>query len=142
MITHDCRIAINAIVHQPGLVNLYGCTIGEYTKIAAFVEIQKNVTIGKLCKIEPFAFICEGITIGDHCFIGPHVCFTNDKYPEILSEWTLQPTIIEDNVSIGAGAVILPGLTLKRGCRIAAGAIVTKNVEQGDLVMGNPARKK
>lgn len=140
MITHDCKISPSARIHHPSLVNLYGCEIGEGTSVSSFVEIQRGVVIGKLCKIQAFAFICESVSIGDYCFIGPHVSFTNDKYPETIGDWMMLSTYVEDEVSIGAGAIILPGLTLKRGCRIGAGAIVTKDVNEGELIVGNPGR--
>lgn len=113
--------------------------IGKETTIHAFCWIGRDVVIGQKCFIEAFVFIPEWVTIGDNVFIGPHVCFTNDKRPPSFGEhWA--KTIVEDNVSIGAGAVILPGVTLKKGCVIGAGAVVTKDVEAGVTVVGNPAR--
>ncbi|MBI2675141.1 MAG: N-acetyltransferase [Candidatus Aenigmarchaeota archaeon] len=131
-------------------VNLFGCEIGDSTKIGCFVEIKKGVRVGKNCKIEPFAFIPEGVTIGDGVFIGPHVCFTNDKYPAAVnpdgspksaSDWSLKETVVEDNVSIGAGSVILPGLRIGKAAVIGAGSVVTKDVAPGATVVGNPARE-
>src|SRR3989344_8013518 len=115
-----------------GLVNLYGCEIGENTKIGCFVEIKKGVKIGKNCKIEPFVFIPEGVTIGDGVFIGPHVCFTNDKFPAAVNpdgtlktekDWKLVETRVENGASIGAGAVILPGITIGKNAMVGAGAV-------------------
>jgi len=131
-----------------GLVNLFGCEIGDGTKIGCFVEIKKNVKIGKNCKIEPFVFIPEGVTVGDGVFIGPHACFTNDKYPRAVNpdgslkrpeDWICEKTYVENFVSIGAGAVILPGLRIGRNAMVAAGAVVTKDVLPDTVVAGNPA---
>ena len=134
-----------------GFVNLFGCEIGNNTKIGCFVEIKKGVKIGKNCKIEPFAFIPEGVTIGDGVFIGPHVCFTNDKHPAAVNpdgtlksaaDWNCTETVVEERASIGAGAVILPGVTIGAGSLIGAGAIVTKDVPPNTTLVGNPARVK
>ena len=95
--------------------------------------VGKDVEIGKGTKIEPFSFIPDGVKIGNNCFIGPHTCFTNDKYPKAKGKWKQLPTIVKDDVSIGANSTILPGITLHKGCRIAAGSIVTKNVAKGEL---------
>lgn len=133
-----------------GFVNLFGCEIGDGTKIGCFVEIKKGVRVGKNCKIEPFVFIPEGVTIGNGVFIGPHACFTNDKYPAAVnpdgslksaSDWSLKETIVEDNVSIGAGSVILPGLRIGKAAVIGAGSVVTRDVAPGTTVVGNPARE-
>lgn len=132
-----------------GFVNLFGCSIGEGTKIGCFVEIKKGVRIGRNCKIEPFVFIPEGVTIGDGVFVGPHVCFTNDKYPaavnpdgslKSVSDWKCSETTVEDRVAIGAGAVILPGVRIGADSLIGAGAVVTKDVPPKCCVIGNPAR--
>lgn len=110
-------------------------TIGDGCTIHAPVWIGDGVVIGRGTRVEAFAFLPPGVQIGENVFVGPHVCFTNDKYPPgDRSEWL--PTIVEDGVSIGAGAVILPGITLGRGCRIAAGAVVTKDVAPGELSFG------
>lgn len=109
--------------------------IGDGCTIHAPVWIGPDVLIGAGTRVQAFAFIPTGVTIGNDCFIGPHVCFTNDKYPPSdCSEW--EDTLVEDEVSIGAGAIILPGITLGRGCRIAAGAVVTKDVAPGELSFG------
>ncbi|OAI48187.1 acetyltransferase [Gammaproteobacteria bacterium SCGC AG-212-F23] len=127
-------------------VNLYGCTIGDDTKIGTFVEIQKNAIIGKRCKISSHTFICEGVHIGNDVFIGHGVIFTNDKNPRasingqpITDQWTLAETYIEDNVSIGSNATILCGIRIHQGAVIGAGAVVTKDVPAGVTVVGNPA---
>lgn len=138
-------------IHHSSLVNLYGCKIGKFTKIASFVEIQRGVQIGMRCKIEAFAFIPTGVLIGNGVFIGPHVCFTNDKYPravgsrgELLGpdDWEILPTIVEDNVSIGANSTIICGVTIGAGAKIGAGSVVTRDIESGATYYGNPARSK
>lgn len=132
---------------QPDLVNLYGCKIGDNTKIGAFVEIQRGAIIGKNCKISSHSFICDGVTIGDGCFIGHGVCFINDKVPRATSggmlqsgsDWCLVPTVVEDGASVGTNATILCGLKLGKNCIIGAGSVVTRNVPDDAVVAGNPA---
>ncbi len=130
-------------------VNLYGCTIGDGTRIGTFVEIQRNAFIGKRCKISSHTFICEGVTIEDECFIGHHVVFVNDRYPHSVNpdgslqtpdDWTCIPTRVCRRASIGSGAVILCGVTIGEGAMVGAGAVVTKDVPPGVIVVGNPAR--
>jgi acetyltransferase-like isoleucine patch superfamily enzyme len=128
-------------------VNLYGCKIGDDTKIGAFVEIQKNAEIGKRCKISSHSFICEGVQIGNDVFIGHGVMFINDKNPKasvngvpITDQWTLSETFIEDEVSIGSNATILCGIRIHKGAVIGAGAVVTKDVPENTIVAGNPAK--
>jgi acetyltransferase-like isoleucine patch superfamily enzyme len=130
-----------------GFVNLYGCRIGDDTKIGSFVEIQGGAEIGARCKISSHSFICEGVKIGDDCFIGHGVMFINDRHPRasidgkpVTEEWTMEETIVEAGVSIGSNATILCGVTLARGCTIGAGAVITKDVPAGATVAGNPAR--
>lgn len=126
-------------VWHPELVNLYGCTIGANCSIGSFVEIGKGVIIGNNCKIQSYVFIPTMITIGDGVFIGPGVKFTNDKYPPSHgAHW--RPVVVEDHVSIGGGAVILPGITLGHHCQIGAGAVVTRDVAPATKVKGLPAR--
>ncbi len=135
-------------VFQPDLVNLYGCTIGDETRIGAFVEIQKNATIGARCKISSHTFICEGVAIGDEVFVGHGVMFINDIYPRATSggalqteaDWAVVPTRVERGASIGSGAVILAGVTIGEGAMVGAGAVVTKDVPPHMIAKGVPAR--
>ena len=129
--------------------NLYGCTVGDDTKIGAFVEIQKNAHIGSRCKISSHTFICEGVTIEDECFVGHGVMFTNDKFPRATAgggalqteaDWTVVATRICRGASIGSGAVIICGVTIGEGAMIGAGAVVTRDVPPGATVAGVPAR--
>jgi acetyltransferase-like isoleucine patch superfamily enzyme len=131
------------------LVNLYGCSVGEDTKIGAFVEIQKNAMIGARCKISSHTFICEGVSIEDECFIGHHVCFVNDPYPRATAaggglqteaDWKIVPTRVCRGASIGSGAVILCGVVIGEGALVGAGAVVTRDVSPGQVVAGVPAR--
>ncbi len=146
-IAEDVSLGRNVVVH--GFVNLYGCSIGDDSRIGTFVEIQKGVVVGRRCKIQSHTFICEGVTIEDEVFIGHHVCFINDRLPRAVNragrpasegEWKLEPTRVQHGASIGSGAVILGGLTIGRGAMVGAGAVVTRNVASGDTVVGNPAR--
>ncbi|MCM8761032.1 MAG: N-acetyltransferase [Candidatus Omnitrophica bacterium] len=133
-------------------VNLYGCSIGDNTKIGAFVEIQKNASVGKRCKISSHSFICEGVTIEDNCFIGHGVKFINDNYPravnsegELEEEKDWAPRFVKTRVgkgaSIGSNATILGGIHIGAGALIGAGSVVTKNVPAGEIWFGNPARR-
>jgi len=149
MIKDDVKLGKGAVVFQPDLVNLYGCEIGEETKIGAFVEIRKGVVIGKRCKIQAFAFIPEGVTVEDGVFIGPHVCFTNDLFPRAVNDdgsqqsaadWVTVPTLVKAGASIGANATILCGITIGRSALVGAGAVVTKDVPDFAIVGGNPAK--
>ncbi|MEX0728517.1 MAG: acyltransferase [Planctomycetaceae bacterium] len=130
-------------------VNLYGCTIGDETKIGTFVEIQKNAHVGVRCKISSHTFICEGVTIEDEVFVGHHVCFTNDLHPRAANaegqlqneaDWSVVPTRVKRGASIGSGAIILAGVTIGENALIGAGAVVTKDVPAGETVAGVPAR--
>jgi acetyltransferase-like isoleucine patch superfamily enzyme len=135
-------------VFHPDLVNLYGCTIGEETKIGAFVEIQKNATVGARCKISSHTFVCEGVTIEDEVFVGHGVMFINDIYPRATSggalqteaDWAVVETRVKRGASIGSGAVILAGITIGEGAMIGAGAVVTKDVPPHTIAKGVPAR--
>lgn len=122
-------------------VNIYGCKIGKNCKIAAFVEIQKDVKIGDNCAIEAFAFIPTGVTIEDEVFVGPHVCFTNDLKPHAVNPgWKVIPTKVKKGASIGAGSVILCGVTIGEKAMVGAGSVVTEDVPPNTLVYGNPAK--
>lgn len=135
-------------VFHPDLVNLYGCSVGDDTKIGAFVEIQKNSSIGQRCKISSHTFVCEGVTIEDDVFVGHGVMFINDLYPRATADgrlqteedWTVVPTRIKRGASIGSGAVILAGITIGEGALIGAGAVVTHDVPAQKIAKGVPAR--
>jgi acetyltransferase-like isoleucine patch superfamily enzyme len=130
-------------------INLYGCEIGDETKIGAFVEIQKNATVGKRCKISSHTFICEGVTIEDNVFIGHGVMFINDYYPRATAvagtlqteaDWKVEKTVIKKGASIGSGATILANLCVGENAIVGAGATVTKDVPPNTIVAGNPAK--
>ncbi|WP_148574243.1 acyltransferase [Nocardioides caldifontis] len=130
-------------------VNLYGCTVGDDTRIGPFVEIQSGVTVGARCKISSHTFICEGVTIEDEVFVGHHVCFTNDRDPrstnpdgslQTADDWELLTTVVRRGASIGSGAVILPGVEIGEGALVGAGAVVTRDVPAGTVVAGVPGR--
>lgn len=130
-------------------INLYGCRIGDETKIGAFVEIQKNATVGRRCKISSHTFICEGVTIEDHVFIGHGVTFINDSYPratrstgELQTEmdWKVEATLVKQGASIGSGATILSNVVIGENAIIGAGSVVTRDVQAHTIVAGNPAR--
>mgnify|MGYP001606815787 FL=1 len=147
-ISNNVSLGKNVRIFHADLVNLYGCTIGDETKIGTFVEIQKNAFIGARCKISSHTFICEGVTIEDEVFIGHDVMFTNDRQPRATSncqlqteaDWEVIPTRVKRGASIGSGAVILCGITIGARAMIGAGAVVTHDVADGDTVVGVPAR--
>ncbi|MDB6169047.1 MAG: transferase hexapeptide repeat containing protein [Verrucomicrobia bacterium] len=132
-----------------GFVNLYGCEIGDESRIGTFVEIQKGAKIGRRCKISSHSFICEGVTIEDEVFIGHHVVFTNDLFPRATNpdgtlqtdaDWKCVPTLVQRGASIGSGATILCGITIGAGATVGAGSVVTRDVPSGATVVGNPAK--
>jgi UDP-2-acetamido-3-amino-2,3-dideoxy-glucuronate N-acetyltransferase len=129
-------------------VNLYGCRIGEGSQIGPFVEIQRGAEIGARCKVQSHTFVCEGVRIGNGVFVGHGVVFINDKVPRATApdgslqkheDWTLLRTVVEDGASIGSGAVILGGVRIGVGALVGAGAVVTKDIESGEIVVGVPA---
>jgi UDP-2-acetamido-3-amino-2,3-dideoxy-glucuronate N-acetyltransferase len=148
-ISDNVRLGKNVKIFQPTLVNLYGCTIGDETKIGAFVEIQKNATIGARCKISSHSFICEGVMIEDEVFIGHGVMFTNDRYPRATNpdggiqteaDWKVERTIVRRAASIGSNATVICGVTIGVGALVGAGAVVNKDVPDYAIVAGVPAR--
>ena len=144
----DVKLGAKVAIAHPELVNLYGCSIGDETKVGPFVEIQKNVVIGSRCKISSHSFVCEGVTIEDEVFIGHGVIFINDRYPRAAikgrlqdeADWDLKPTRVKRGASIGSGALIMCDLTIGENALIAAGAVVTHDVPDHSIVVGVPAR--
>jgi UDP-2-acetamido-3-amino-2,3-dideoxy-glucuronate N-acetyltransferase len=147
-IASDVRLGGGVIIHHPTLVNLYGCTVGEETRIGAFVEIQKNAVVGARCKISSHTFICEGVVIEDEVFVGHGVMFINDRRPQATAagrpqteaDWAVVPTRVRRGASIGTGAVLLCGVTVGRNALVGAGAVVTHDVPDRAVVAGTPAR--
>jgi acetyltransferase-like isoleucine patch superfamily enzyme len=147
-IAHTVKLGKDVRIFQPELVNLYGCTIGDETKVGAFVEIQKNAFIGARCKISSHTFVCEGVTIEDECFIGHGVMFINDVYPRATAggalqteaDWAVVTTRVKKGASIGSGAVIMAGVTIGENALVGAGAVVTKDVPPNTVAKGVPAR--
>jgi acetyltransferase-like isoleucine patch superfamily enzyme len=147
-IASSVRLGRDVVIHHPDLVNLYGCEIGDGTKIGAFVEIQKNASIGRLCKISSHTFVCEGVSIEDDVFVGHGVMFINDRYPRATAagglqteaDWKVVPTRVRTGASIGSGAVIMCGVTVGARALVGAGAVVTHDVPDDAVVAGVPAR--
>ena len=146
VIAPDVKLGREVVIHH--FVNLYGCEIGDATRIGTFVEIQKNARVGRRCKISSHTFICEGVIIEDEVFIGHGVMFINDKVPRATNsrgelqtsdDWTPVPTLVKRGASIGSGATILCGVTIGEKAVVGAGAVVTKDVSAGATVIGNPA---
>jgi acetyltransferase-like isoleucine patch superfamily enzyme len=146
-ITEDVRLGAN--VRLSKFINLYGCEIGDETKIGAFVEVQKNASVGKRCKISSHTFICEGVTIEDDVFVGHGVTFVNDSYPRATApdgtlqtedDWKVERTVIKRGASIGSGATILANTSIGENAIVGAGSVVTKDVPPNAIVAGNPAK--
>jgi len=146
-ISSDVKLGTNVKLSK--FVNLYGCTVGDNTKIGAFVEIQKNAIIGKNCKISSHTFICESVTIEDNVFVGHNVTFINDTYPRATApdgrlqtdgEWQIESTLVKRGASIGSGATILCNVTIGENAIVGAGSVVTRDVPANSIVVGNPAR--
>lgn len=148
-IADDVILGQDVTIFHPQLVNLYGCTIGDGTRIGTFVEIQRGTAVGRRCKISSHSFLCEGVTIEDEVFIGHGVTFTNDPWPRATnaagllqnaSDWKIVPTRVRRGASIGSGCTILSGVTIGERAMVAAGAVVTRDVPAGTVVAGVPAR--
>jgi UDP-2-acetamido-3-amino-2,3-dideoxy-glucuronate N-acetyltransferase len=146
VIAPDVKLGQDVVIYN--FVNLYGCEIGDGSKIGSFVEIQKGVLVGRNCKISSHTFICEGVTIEDEVFVGHGVIFINDKYPRATTadgslqseaDWQVVETIVRRGATIGSGATILCGVIIGAGATVGAGAVVTKDVPAGAVVAGNPA---
>jgi UDP-2-acetamido-3-amino-2,3-dideoxy-glucuronate N-acetyltransferase len=148
-IAESVKLGENVKVFHPSLVNLYGCTVGDDTKIGTFVEIQKGAAIGARCKISSHTFICEGVVIEDEVFVGHGVMFTNDRFPRATNgdgsvqteaDWRVETTVVKRAASIGTNATIICGITIGEGALVGAGAVVTTNVPDFAIVTGVPAR--
>jgi acetyltransferase-like isoleucine patch superfamily enzyme len=146
-ITPDVKLGKDVKIYQ--FVNLYGCEVGDRTRIGAFVEIQKGAKIGADCKISSHSFICEGVTLEDRVFVGHQVVFINDRNPRAVNEsgdlqtendWVVQPTLVRRGASIGSGSVVLCNVVIGENAMIGAGSVVTKDVPANAVVVGNPAR--
>lgn len=135
----DCDIGWNTVIGD--FVDLYRCRIGNYCKIHSFVYIEENVVIGDKCVVKPYCFLPTGVVIEDEVFIGPGVMFTNDRHPDVKGDWKLEKTLVRKGASIGAGAVIMCGVTIGEGAMVGSGAVVVDDVEAKATVVGNPARK-
>ena len=146
-IAPDVKLGENVKLSK--FINLYGCEMGDETKIGAFVEIQKNAIVGKRCKISSHTFICEGVTIEDNVFVGHSVTFINDSYPrsttadgglQTEADWKVERTVVKKGASIGSGATILSNISIGENAIVGAGSVVTKDVPPNTIVAGNPAR--
>lgn len=146
-IAPDVTLGKDVIIRD--FVNLYGCAIGDESRIGTFVEIQKGATIGQRCKISSHTFICEGVTLEDEVFIGHHVTFINDRYPKAVNadgspqtaaDWAVVPIRVERGASVGSGSTMLCGITIGAGALVSAGSVVTRSIPAGEVWAGNPAR--
>ena len=146
-IAADVILGLNVKIYD--FVNLYGCTIGDNSKIGTFVEVQKHATIGRNCKISSHTFICEGVTIEDNVFVGHGVMFINDMYPRATTaegivqgerDWKVEQTFVKKGASVGSGATILAKVTIGENAIVGAGSVVTRDVPANTIVAGNPAR--
>jgi len=146
-IAPDVKLGLD--VKLAPFINLYGCSIGDETKIGPFVEIQRNVTVGRRCKISSHTFICEGVTIEDHVFVGHGVTFINDSYPRATTaagelqterDWRVEATLVKTGASVGSGATVLSGVVIGEHAIVGAGSVVTRDVPPHAIVAGNPAR--
>ena len=152
MNTYNCiadDVRLGNDVKLSKFINLYGCSIGDGTKIGAFVEIQKNATVGRNCKISSHSFLCEGVELEDSVFIGHGVMFINDRYPRATNtdgsiqteaDWKVERTVVKKGASIGSGATILSNLSIGENAIVGAGSVVTKDVPPNSIVVGNPAK--
>jgi UDP-2-acetamido-3-amino-2,3-dideoxy-glucuronate N-acetyltransferase len=149
MIADSVRLGRDVVIPQPGLVNLYGCSVGDGSKIGAFVEIQRGAVIGRNCKVSSHTFICEGVRLEDGVFVGHGVMFTNDVYPRAVTstgdlqtdaDWQVVETLVKAGASIGSNATIRAGVTIGEGALVGAGAVVTRDVAPRTIVAGVPAR--
>jgi len=146
-IAPDVKLGKDVLLND--FINLYGCTIGDGTKIGPFVEVQKNAFIGRRCKISSHTFICEGVSIEDEVFVGHGVMFINDKYPgattpsgdlQTEADWDVVPTLVKQGAAIGSNATLMCGITVGAGAVVGAGSVVTEDVPDNVIVAGNPAR--
>jgi len=149
MIADSVRLGVDVRIAQPDLVNLYGCSVGDGSRIGPFVEIQRGAVVGRKCKISSHTFICEGVTIEDGVFVGHGVVFTNDIYPRAVTsagelqsdaDWSVVPTLVKQRASIGSNATILAGITVGEGALVGAGAVVTRDVPDYMIAVGVPAQ--
>jgi acetyltransferase-like isoleucine patch superfamily enzyme len=148
-VTDSVTLGRNVKIFHPSLVNLYGCTVGDDTKIGAFVEIQKDASVGARCKISSHTFVCEGVVIEDEVFVGHGVMFTNDRFPRATNvdgslqseaDWAVEKTLVKRGASIGSNATIICGITIGTGALVGAGAVVNRDVPDHAIVAGVPAK--
>jgi UDP-2-acetamido-3-amino-2,3-dideoxy-glucuronate N-acetyltransferase len=148
-ISDTTKLGLNVKIYHPDQVNLYGCMIGDDSRVGSFVEIQKNSVIGARCKISSHSFICEGVNIEDEVFVGHGVMFTNDRFPKATNsdgspmgdeDWKVEITLVKQRASIGSNATIVPGVTIGKQALVGAGSVVTKDVPDFAIVAGIPAR--